>query len=181
MITLHCRSSWNLLAAPPYDLTVIKPISITQWTCLPQCVHTPRWSQTRASSWGETWIADFLTWQFISHSPKLVWFKAVLWGCCFCSHVEVHGKVFCSIMPTMSWEKRGDYFLEVLSSLCAWQLSVLTGDLTETCLSLPVMDALIHRERPWVAHWCRQEPCWNKSHTLNLYSLIPSVNLTSAY
>lgn len=114
MITLHCRSSWSLLAAHPYDLTVIKPISITQWTCLPWCVHPPRWSQTRASSWGETWIADFLTWRFISHSLKLVWFKAVLWGCCFCSHVEAHGKVFCSIMPAMSWEKRGDYFLEVL-------------------------------------------------------------------
>lgn len=101
IITLHCRGSWSLLAAPQYDLLVIKPISITQWTWLPWCVHSPRWSQTHASSWGETWIADFFflhefltlpkTWVIKSCALRLLFLllhRNTLKGHCLCCYAS---------------------------------------------------------------------------------------------
>lgn len=122
---------------------------------------------------GSWFFLFFLTWGSISHSLNLDLNPVTSpW-----SHVVAHVKVVCSIMPAMSWGKRGDYFLEMLRFLRACQLPVLCGALTKTLLSSPVMEALIHRGRLREAHMCRQEPCWNQSRTLNLYSLIPSVNL----
>lgn len=73
--------------------------------------------------------------------------------------------------------KEGITFWKCSDSSVLVSSLVLCGALTKTLLSSPVMEALIHRGRLWVPHMCRQEPCWNKSRTLNLYSLIPSVNL----
>lgn len=150
--------------------------------CLP-----PRWSQTRASSWGETWnrtsVADFVEMRVHLTLPKS-WFKPAFCGC-FCGspwrHHDLTSKTmwrwFAPLCQRWAEGKEGITFLEMLWFLRARQLHGLCGALTKTLLSSLVMEALIHCGRLWVPHMCRQEPCWNKSRTLNLYSLIPSVNL----
>lgn len=77
VITLHFRGSWSLLAAPPYDFSVIKPISITQWKCLPPVHLSTALEPDARILMGRDLDSDvgswffFLTWGFISHTLNL--------------------------------------------------------------------------------------------------------------